>query len=174
MPLVAPMTVTAEARPPCAVCGARSLALLLPVEAPTKGSTVAVAPGVVRAADPRLAPFESGLALIVRRYWFGEPSTRPFTFAARFSLRRPERHYFTTGDLRPDAPHRCTKAKDTEKMTRAMLDAVQGIVYVNDGQVDEQHTRKQWSPTREGWVWLRFDEMHTCAFPDTRRCSFLL
>lgn len=69
-----------------------------------------------------------------------------------FRLRRPASHYLPANKsrpkrvLRPDAPLWCSAGPDLDKLVRAVMDALTGVVYIDDQQVfDLADTRKVWS-----------------------------
>jgi len=62
-------------------------------------------------------------------------------------LVRPKKHYRTgkfSDILRADAPPKHIQAPDGDKLLRAIMDALTSIVYVDDGQVFDQHLIKKW------------------------------
>jgi Holliday junction resolvase RusA-like endonuclease len=66
------------------------------------------------------------------------PLTGPVAVALAFDLARPRGHYGTgrnADTLRASAPVAPTRAPDIDKLTRAVLDALTGPLYVDDGQV---------------------------------------
>ena len=55
-----------------------------------------------------------------------------------FRMPRPKSHYWTgrrAHELRPDAPTWHTSRPDVDKLTRAVLDALSGVWWVDDSQV---------------------------------------
>jgi len=69
----------------------------------------------------------------------GRAPTRDAVYVSlRFLAKRPAGHYGKRG-LRPSAPKFPTKRSvaDADKLTRAVLDALTGIVYADDSQVVE-------------------------------------
>lgn len=71
-----------------------------------------------------------------------------------FRLARPKSHYGAKG-LLPSAPpdHWHIVKPDGDKLARATLDALTGIVYDDDARIPVQHTDKQWCHAgREGVV----------------------
>ena len=62
-------------------------------------------------------------------------------------LTRPKKHYRTgklSDVLRDDAPPKHIQAPDGDKLLRAIMDAMTSFVYVDDGQVFDQHLIKKW------------------------------
>jgi Holliday junction resolvase RusA-like endonuclease len=70
----------------------------------------------------------------------------------RFYFPRPKSHFGTgrnAGVLKPDAPAYITKAPDALKLSRAVEDALTGIIYVDDAQiVGEKISKHYGEPAR--------------------------
>lgn len=69
-----------------------------------------------------------------------------------FSFTRPKNHYRTgkySHLLKDSSPDRMLKAPDVDKLIRAVLDSLTGIVFTDDCEVDSVGVVKQWGP-REG------------------------
>jgi Holliday junction resolvase RusA-like endonuclease len=60
-----------------------------------------------------------------------------------FFLARPKKHYTKKG-IRPDAPVWVSKKPDIDKLQRALLDALTGVVWHDDEQVVQIEARKCW------------------------------
>ncbi|MCR4339570.1 MAG: RusA family crossover junction endodeoxyribonuclease [Gemmatimonadaceae bacterium] len=68
-------------------------------------------------------------------------------------MQRPAGHYGTgrnAGTVRPCAPEWPTTKPDADKLTRALLDALTGVAYVDDSQVVHLGIRKEWALTGPG------------------------
>lgn len=81
----------------------------------------------------RIPPFDGGV--VVR---------------ANFFFKRPKKHYRTgqySDILRYDAPDDTEhfQAPDIDKLTRAVLDSLTGVVYHDDKQVKELKIKKRWA-----------------------------
>lgn len=62
----------------------------------------------------------------------------PLRIEIRFYRARPKSHYRTgkfSHELKPDAPYWPTTAPDVDKMSRAIFDALKGVVYGDDAQI---------------------------------------
>jgi len=67
----------------------------------------------------------------------------PVALAITFALPRP-------ASVRRRAP---TTRPDVDKLARAVLDALTGVLYADDAQVVDLHTRKRYAVTRPGaWI----------------------
>jgi Holliday junction resolvase RusA-like endonuclease len=81
------------------------------------------------AAQARLAMQDAGLVT---------PYREPIYVALHFTLHRPASHYGTGKNserLAPRAPLFPSKPPDIDKLTRAVLDSMTSIVWVDDAQV---------------------------------------
>ncbi len=66
-----------------------------------------------------------------------------------FTFERPKSHYRTgkySHLLRDDAPERHLQDPDNDKLERAILDALTGIAYKDDNEVDSGGKLKRWGP----------------------------
>ena len=59
----------------------------------------------------------------------------PVFVTITFGFDRPKKHFRSNGELKPDAPVYHTGKPDVDKLLRAVLDAMTGIVFVDDSQV---------------------------------------
>lgn len=76
---------------------------------------------------------------------FITPFREPIYLGIDFTMRRNIGHYGTGRNaerLAPRAPALPTKPPDIDKLVRAVLDSMTGIVYVDDSQVVRLHTTK--------------------------------
>lgn len=61
-----------------------------------------------------------------------------------FYMQRPKYHYRKNGEVKPGMPLFVTKKPDLLKMTRAIEDAMTGIVYRDDSQICLEKMSKQY------------------------------
>jgi Holliday junction resolvase RusA-like endonuclease len=74
-----------------------------------------------------------------------EPYWQPVYVSLHFALHRPSSHYGTGRNLKavkPSAPDYPAKVPDIDKLTRAVLDSMTSIVWVDDAQVVRLHATK--------------------------------
>lgn len=79
--------------------------------------------------------------------------------SAHFMYRRPASHYAKDGTLKasaPKMPHRT--GKDTDKLQRAVGDALNGIVWTDDRRIVGWDARRLWTNEAEG-VSIRIDRV---------------
>lgn len=72
----------------------------------------------------------------------------PLILTITFFLSRPQNHYGTgrnAGKLKLSAPPYPMVTPDLTKLVRAVEDAITGIIWKDDKQVAEQHTRKRYA-----------------------------
>ena len=83
----------------------------------------------------------------------------PVAVAITFRLRRPGGHWSKKGGLRTSAPIAPCVKPDLDKLVRATLDALSGVVFDDDSRIVETTSRKQYAkPGHEGaeirvWEW---------------------
>lgn len=74
-----------------------------------------------------------------------DPIWEPVYVSLNFALHRPASHYGTGKNrqtVRPSAPDYPAKVPDIDKLTRAVLDSMTSIVWVDDAQVVRLHATK--------------------------------
>lgn len=77
------------------------------------------------------------------------PVSGPVAVGLTFMLPRPQSHYGAKG-LKPTAPRYCAKKPDGDKLARCCLDALTGIVYVDDAQIVELAVVKRYADGATG------------------------
>jgi Holliday junction resolvase RusA-like endonuclease len=94
-------------------------------------------------ADIRDAAMRAVDGVPTSAYW-----ERPLAVGILFTLPRPKGHYLPTNsrraapELRPDAPKHPAGKPDADKLLRAVLDALTGLVWRDDAQVVDILARK--------------------------------
>ncbi len=78
---------------------------------------------------------------------------QPLRVSLLFKLPRPANHFGAKG-LLPHAPaHPMACKDDVDKLARAVLDALTGVLYDDDGRIAVLQVEKQWGePARQGVV----------------------
>ncbi len=83
------------------------------------------------------------------------PTAGPVRLSLVFRFARPQGHYLPAtksrpaGILRENAPTLHVGAPDIDKLARSVLDALTGLIYLDDGQVFDLATRKLWGEPGE-------------------------
>ncbi|HWU85763.1 MAG TPA: RusA family crossover junction endodeoxyribonuclease [Kofleriaceae bacterium] len=79
---------------------------------------------------------------------------QPLSVMLLFKLPRPAGHFGSRGQLLPTAPaHPMAQKDDIDKLARAVLDALKGLLYDDDGRIAVLQCEKQWGdPANEGVV----------------------
>ena len=96
-----------------------------------------------------LLAWRAAIKLFASQQWGGRrPTENAVAVHADFKFARPESHYRTgkyAGQLKATAPKRMkAKKNDLDKLLRALLDALTGLVYMDDGQVDTLSATKRY------------------------------
>lgn len=78
--------------------------------------------------------WEEAVGWYARSAWRGPPFDEPLSVELNFVVARPKAHYGKRGVL-PSAPLYPAVAPDLDKLVRATLDGMEGIVFVNDSRV---------------------------------------
>jgi Holliday junction resolvase RusA-like endonuclease len=100
--------------------------------------------------NPRTRPWKAAVtaeaALAVEQAGFETPAydRRPVAVAITFALPRPKGHFGKKG-LLPSAPRSPAVMPDLDKLVRAVLDALTGIVWRDDAQVVAIEAYKRYS-----------------------------
>lgn len=77
------------------------------------------------------------------------PIAGPVELEVIFVFARPKSHYRTgkrAGELKPSAPHYCSKIPDVDKLVRAIGDAITGVVVVSDAAIVKLRAEKHFGP----------------------------
>lgn len=91
-----------------------------------------------------LGPWRAQIAAVALEH-LSEPLEGPVSVCLAFTFGRPKKHYRTgrhAGELLSTAPSLHTTRPDVDKLARAVLDALTGIAFRDDGQVAELSARK--------------------------------
>ncbi len=91
-----------------------------------------------------------------RESWPTLPLAEPIAMRMSFRLTRPKAHFLpatksrSRPELRLDAPHWAPSGPDVDKLARAVLDALTGLVYSDDSQVVSIVAAKRYAAPAEG------------------------
>lgn len=103
-------------------------------------------------ADRKLPGWRESIAWAAKEAMNGtEPYDGPVKVSAKFFFPRLKSHYGTgsrSSILKPTAPICKATPPDVDKLSRAVLDAIQGIVVRNDGQVALLNAEKWYGSPR--------------------------
>lgn len=95
----------------------------------------------------KLRDYRAALADAARQAWGDEVHRGPLYLTVTFRLCRPKSHYGKAGNVLTSAPAIPQTKPDVDKLLRAVLDALTGIVYADDAQVAFVVGRKVYSET---------------------------
>lgn len=124
---------------------------------------------MIESNEATLRPWRAEMALAAWEAFEGEPTLEAVRATLDFTFPRPSSHYGTgrnAGSLKASAPAYKTTKPDLDKLIRAVLDSLTGVVFVDDSQVSELAARKSFG--RAGvWVRVEFaDEFSELTVPD--------
>lgn len=112
-----------------------------------EGNMAAVKGHVFHANNTQLKTYRSLVGSAV----FGEMKRHDLTITDKsvsvmvtFHFLHPKSHFTTKGNRSASYRHRYTKKPDIDKLTRSVLDALTGIVYRDDSQVDYVLAQKKY------------------------------
>ena len=90
-------------------------------------------------SNKNLMPWRNEVAAVAHVNWDANPSMRPFEVSLVFAFQRPKSHYGTgknydaLKDWAESMAH--IKTPDGDKLMRAILDALTGVIWHDDSQV---------------------------------------
>jgi len=98
--------------------------------------------------NPKTAEWRQEIAHACRSSYGGPLLVGPVSLAIEFVRPRPKNHFCggkkNAGKLRSDAPAYPIQRPDTVKLTRAVEDALTGVLWKDDSQVVEHCLSKRW------------------------------
>ncbi len=116
----------------------RAVIIWVPGRPATKGSWKCIGRAKLVPANPRLKGWAKNVALEARKEWAGRPTTRPVSVDILYYLKRPKSDYGTGRNahkLKANVRKYPAARRDGDKMERAIWDALEGVVYLDDRQV---------------------------------------
>lgn len=117
----------------------------------TKGSyRMMIGKGKLLGASKQLDGWVACVKYAALEKWGPTPLPREaaVNVSAAFGIVRPKKHYRKNGTLlREDSPIAPSGAPDVDKLGRAILDALEGVIYQNDSQVTNLTMRKEYRET---------------------------
>lgn len=127
------------------------LTLWIPGVPQPQGSKRLFGGRLVEGNDKTLRPWRANIAGEARAEFqrYGGPTGDAVAVTLGFMFSRPKSHYGTgrnAGEIKSSAPAYKSTKPDVDKLARAVLDALTGIVYVDDSQVSDLRVWKDWGP----------------------------
>jgi Holliday junction resolvase RusA-like endonuclease len=97
-------------------------------------------------SSKRLHPWRESVAAAARAFRPAQEALLegPLIVDVVFSMPRPKSHYRASGELKPSAPRWPSSKPDVDKLVRAVLDSLTGVVWRDDSQVVELRAVKQY------------------------------
>lgn len=117
--------------------------IYVPGTARPQGSKRHVGNGVLIESSKALAPWRTTVAWHAAQAYRAAPLLGAVHLTAEFVLPRPKR----LPKRLPTPPH--TTKPDTDKLIRAVMDALSGVVYRDDSQVIDLHPTKRYAELDE-------------------------
>lgn len=105
------------------------------------------------ANSSKLKPWRVNVGWAAREAWRSEAVSGPVRVSVVFRLQRPKSHFGTGKNIaavKPSAPVEHTQVPDVDKLARAILDALTGVIFEDDKQVCGLHLTKRWVEEGEG------------------------
>ena len=102
--------------------------------------------------NQKLEHWRSSVTMYAQLAMDGRAVANGVSLSLVFLFQRPKNHYRTwkySHLLKDSSPDRMLKAPDIDKLIRAVLDSLTGIVFTDDCEVDTVGVVKKWGP-REG------------------------
>lgn len=90
---------------------------------------------ITDAAGEKNKNWRAIVALTARTEYSGDPLAGPLAVSMIFTVPRPKSHFRSNGQLKPSAPRYHTSKPDSLKLARSTEDALTGILWVDDSQV---------------------------------------
>lgn len=120
-------------------------------------------PILTEEAGPRHKTWRSDIKARAEQEWFAAPTEGACLVRLIFRFPRPLSHFGTGKNrdvLKATAPVDHTQKPDIDKLTRAVLDALTGIIWKDDDQVCQLVVTKEWCgvddrPGLEAWIDVR-------------------
>jgi len=128
--------------------------LIIPVKAKSKARPRMSKNGHVY-TDKATAQYEK----YIKQAWHDahspcKPFSGPLVVTLSFRYQRPKSHFLKAG-IRDTAPVHYTQTPDLDNIEKAVLDALNGVAYVDDKQIIRKFTHKEWHAHDEIEVWIK-------------------
>ena len=137
--------------------------LFVPGIAAPQGSKRHVGNGILVESSKKLGPWRERVALAASGSWRGAPTREPVKARLIFTFPRPKSHLDKHGNPRKSAPLYPGRP-DIDKLERAVLDALTGVVFHDDSQVFYLQALKRYGS--EPGVYIDLDTNHQGEDPD--------
>ena len=103
----------------------------------------------------RLKSWRTAVAYEAGRAWVGPPAAVACAISVEFVFERPKSHWRKAGTLTNKAPLHPGKP-DIDKLCRALLDGLTGVVMVDDSQVVWLNAHKRFGSQSETFVTISY------------------
>lgn len=102
---------------------------------------------IVTENDKRCQPWRQEVAAAAAKAYDGPLIIGPVRLRVEYVYVRPKSHYGTGRNaeiIKASAPYHKTTIPDLSKLTRAIEDALSGVLYRSDSLIAERHDSKRW------------------------------
>ena len=106
-------------------------------------------------SSKRLRPWRAVVAYEASRAFTGAPVECDVTVSAEFVIERPKSHKTAAGAVKASAPMSPGKP-DIDKLCRALLDGLTGVIYCDDSQVIYLNAMKRFGDRSETVVTISY------------------
>jgi crossover junction endodeoxyribonuclease RusA len=112
-----------------------------------QGSKRHLGNGILVESSKRLKPWRTDVREAARAAIANDwPFDAAFSLTITFRYPRPKSHLRTNGTLKPSAPpHLTTRTGDIDKLCRSILDALTGVLYLDDSQIISLFAAKRYT-----------------------------
>ncbi len=107
---------------------------------------------VLKDANKHSKAWMDSVKLAAHQAYAGELLAGPIVLSVEFYFRRPQSHYGSGrnyGQVKESAPLWHTQTPDLDKLVRCLGDALTGVIWLDDKQVFETHSKRLWTTTTE-------------------------
>lgn len=107
---------------------------------------------VLKDANKHSKAWMDSVKLAAHQAYAGELLAGPIVLSVEFYFRRPQSHYGSGrnyGQVKESAPLWHTQTPDLDKLVRCLGDALTGVIWLDDKQVFETHSKRLWTTTSE-------------------------
>lgn len=105
---------------------------------------------VLTSTSKNLKPWRAKVAEAARNASDGQYAAGKtcMSVTCTFRMRRPQSHYRASGELKPTAPSQPSTRPDLDKLARAVLDGLTGVLFDDDSQVTTLRLIKTYADSR--------------------------
>lgn len=107
---------------------------------------------IVDAAGQRNKNWRAVVALAAKQHWRGPLLDEALKVTVTFTMPRPKSHFLNWGQLKISAPTLHTIRPDVLKLTRAVEDALTGVIWTDDSLIAQESMEKRYGTSPGAWI----------------------